>query len=229
MNFDNFHTLLHHVVDYESTKEKKIKLLYYILILTVYISIQLALIIANFNSQEFIEEHYAPPFHLIAFWSVFFFSFIEAFILLSSKMINISLTIDIIKIIVLFVNVITTFIAALLISIHLEVFEHTSHLIEYTAQILITTVNINFVINNFNNKTNFRKIFECILSFIAFSLSILNILIYTEIIPNSQPEHTSHYIEFITETINALFTLFFAISLYKNIEYKIDHHFINKV
>jgi len=160
------------------------------------------------------------------FGQFLFFSFIEAFILMSSGTIKLNTEWrNLAQVALLFFNVILTLATTILFTIYPEFYEFPAHCMEYAAQILISFVNFLFFISNLKNKSKNRRIFEGSVVVISILMSIFNVLIYSAAIPTESPERSAHFFEFVNELINASFALSYATLIYKNIDGEIEEHF----
>eukprot|EP01091_Cochliopodium_minus_P014457 TRINITY_DN4904_c0_g1_i1.p1 TRINITY_DN4904_c0_g1~~TRINITY_DN4904_c0_g1_i1.p1 ORF type:complete len:316 (+),score=57.57 TRINITY_DN4904_c0_g1_i1:388-1335(+) len=209
---------------------KRLKIIVYIFVILLYIGVQIAMMILNGKPQEFIETHYWAAFHLVEFWAVFVFSTTEAFILFSSGSFEFTWGFfNVIQILILFTNIVLTLAAALILSTFHE-FEKPAHYIEYTSQIIISSVNLLFIIKNFKkNKTipRWETIYNKIYLVVAIAvilLSILNLMIYAEAFDvGMEAERAAHFCEFSNEIVNGLFALIFSIRLLRSVNNKMDN------
>lgn len=230
--------LFQNIHDYTTLYTRQNILLLYIFLLLIYISMNFALLGLNFQSQNFIETNYYLPFHLLSFWGVFFFTLLEAFILISADIVSSS---NILQSGLVLFNIFTTLATAIIFSMYPKFYEVTAHYLEYSAQVLISTVNILFAVNFMRQREgSFQKILclnrirwiELIISIPIVWLSCLQLLIYSTFLPVSiEPERAAHFCEFTNEIINAVFALTYSISIYYDIgikmreEYQKMYHF----
>jgi hypothetical protein len=219
--------------DYKTMGENQTKMLLYTFAILVYLAINLALFGLNFRDQDFIEENYYYPFHLLEFWAVFFFTLIEAFVLVSTGTLNINGPWShVLQIGLALFDILFTLIIAIIFSMDPHEYEVPAHFMEYSAQIFITVVNFFFVVNYLRNNKNQDSVFyrfrhvEVGLTVITFLLSILQLLIYTEVIETDPGgERSAHFVEFITESLNALTVLWFSAVTYKQMNEETEYHY----
>jgi hypothetical protein len=199
----------------KSLKLKKFVLGFMLFYITIYFFTSTALLIANSQSQENIEEHFVSGFHSLDFWGSFFFALVEALALIFASMMNIG---DWRFFIALF-NVGSTLVALVLFSFSPEYWEVPAHWCEYAAQVCLTLADFFFVLHNFKDKDNilFRyRVWEIIIVSLLTLASVLKLFIYGSVIVMSKnPEHDTHYFEFIGEMCNAIFAFAFTYLLYK--------------
>jgi len=197
---------------------RKYLILIYVFALLIYIGIFFGLLAVNFKSQPFIESHYYLPFHLLAFWAVFAFTVIEAFILILSNNIKHKF-----QIILLAFNIVFTLMTAILFNIDPEEYEVVAHYLEYSIQIFISCVNLFFVLNLLSKKDTYSlfykfRYFELLLVLLIILLSIFQLFFYTGLIMTGiEPERVGHFCEFTNEILNGGFALFYACTVYYDI------------
>ena len=106
----------------------------------VYCSLNIALIYFNYENARMKALGEEPPvdkhtFHLSEFWGTFAFSLVEVFAILQTPK-NIVATVNnprLLKVL-LFINVVATFIPAFMVSVNLDRFEIISHELEYASE-----------------------------------------------------------------------------------------------
>jgi hypothetical protein len=109
---------------------------------------------------------------------------------------------------------------AIIFTMYPEEYEIPSHYMEYSAQILITLLDFVFIINYVKSSTSGTWVyklrhFEIGLAAVTLVLSILQFLVYTDVIPTEPGgERSGHFFEFSIEAANAAFVLWFAIISY---------------
>jgi hypothetical protein len=74
LTFVQIHHLIEDIHEYGLLDVKMNRLLIYIFSILLYIGLNAALLGANFQVQEFIEEHYYIAFHMADFWGLFGFT-----------------------------------------------------------------------------------------------------------------------------------------------------------
>lgn len=182
----------------------------------MYISLNIALLGANFKDRHYLEEHYSLIFHQLAFWGLFVFTILEAFLLFTSETIQFDSNSMSQPLVMLF-NVLTTFAAAILFTIHPTTFEVPSHYLEFSIQIVITLVNFIFIWNNIRSKTNRTILYryrylEATVAVLLVCLAIFQLLLYSGLLKTkTDGERAAHFCEFVNEIFNGLFALFFAV------------------
>ena len=223
---------IHHLIaDDHNIRELgglKNSLLSYMFLSLLYIGLNLALLIANFHPQDFIEANYYLPFHLAGFWGVFLFSMLEAIILISTDIISWS---NISQAMLILVNVMVSFSTAVLFSMDPKTFEVVCHYMEYSVQILISGVNVIFVMSYFRHPdpkdVGFKlRHVEIILAILVLKLSIVTLVIYSGVFTSISmgPERAAHFCEFTNEICNGLFTLAYAGRYFTSVRNQIQDH-----
>lgn len=190
---------------------------------------QLALLGINFQSQEYIETVIFYPFHLGEFWAIFLFTLLEAFILTTSGALELVDQLGRWRYVyyaTMGVNIVLTFVAAVLLSMDDETFEGPAHFIEYGAQIPIALIDAVFILQQHLLASKAQSISPLsfavlksaltsaggLLSLVVFIASILQLFAYTEVFEVSIPgEQVAHFFEFPIEFINASIALWFAV------------------
>jgi hypothetical protein len=203
----------------------------YALLSLLFGGFQIALLIINFQSQQYIEDHIFLPFHLGEFWAIFLFTLLEAFILTTAGVIDASHVptphgrFVYLYLATLALNILLTFVGAVLFTMDPERFERPAHLIEYIAQIPIAFIDIVFVIQRglvdeagravALSWASFRAAIGGLAGVVAvliFILSIIQLFAYDSIIVVNMPgEQVAHFFEFPIELVNAAFALWFAL------------------
>lgn len=158
------HQVAHDIHEFSIIKERLNYYLIYLIAILLYIGLNASLLVANTQSQEYIEEHYEYPFHILSFWGVFVFTLVEAILLISTGVASLQrvheegkqqsssspfYTSPITKIILC--DVTFSFFSAILYTMDPETFEVPAHYIEYLVQIPISCVNVIFV-NKYQEK-----------------------------------------------------------------------------
>lgn len=148
------HQVAHDIHEFNLLKERLSYFSIYILAIVLFMGLNGALLLANLPSQQFIEDHYAFMFHMLSFWGVFLFTLVEAALLISTGVASLSSIseggttgnrISGYFSIVILVDVVFSFVSALLYTMDPEFFEVPSHYLEYSIQIPISCVNLMFV------------------------------------------------------------------------------------
>jgi hypothetical protein len=194
------------------------KMTAYALIALLFASLQIALLVLNAQSEEFIEHDINVPFHLIEFWAIFAFTLLEAF-LLSTSMNDVVTTATppasrVVYLGTIGLNIALTLIAAILISIDMIKFETTAHFIEYVAQLPITLVDVVFVVQQSKAKSVCHALvsYGGLVSLLVFVATVFQLLVYCEAIDTGiSSEQSAHFFEFTIELVNSIFALWFAI------------------
>jgi hypothetical protein len=99
----------------------------------IYFGVAATLLGGNSFEQDFIEENYYLIFHYTEFWSAFLFTLVEAFILVSADVITFDSMLQRLVLVVVALNVVSSFVAALLFTFMPIVFERPSHYIEVSV------------------------------------------------------------------------------------------------
>ena len=192
----------------------------YIFLILSYIGVFFGLLSVNFKDQEFIETNYYKPFHLLSFWAIFVFTILETLILLLSENIKNPL-----QIFVLFFDIVVTLSIAIMFTMYPEEYEEVAHYMEYSVQILISSVNYFFIFNMMygrikaKSKNKFLYVLqgiEIIVATLTIILSIFQLIFYSgAITTNMSKERVAHFCEFVNEILNGLFALIYSLSVYK--------------
>jgi len=209
------------------------KMTAYALLAVLFGAFQLALLGINFQSQQYIETVVFSPFHLGEFWAIFMFTLLEAVILTTSGALDLA---QLGRLRLLYygtmgVNIVLTFVAAILLSMDSETFEKPAHFLEYCAQIPITLIDLVFVfqqraitekgtdgdlvpeasLNWSSSKASLASV-GGVASAVVFVGSVLQLFAYTETFELSIPgEQVAHFFEFPIEFVNACIALWFAL------------------
>jgi len=220
--FCKFHKLTLNIHDHEQTDSKKNLILLYNFIILGYIGIQLGLLSANFQSQDFIEANYYAPFHFIEFWAIFCFTIMESLILFITGNLTTDDWMSTIQTVVLLFNVVFSLIPAILFSLYPEFYEVPSHYLEYSIQILITSIDFIFIFKS-SSKNDNKTYYYSKMAFAigTFCLSIFQILVYAEAFSvGIEAERAAHFCEFSNESANGCFALWYGFEMYS--KYKDD-------
>jgi hypothetical protein len=233
VTYFRLHTLIHNIHDYSVINTRKTLMLVYVFLIMVYIGLFVALLAANFKSQEFIEDNYYLAFHLSSFWGVAVFTVLEAFILVAAD--AIIFTWEkwwyFVGALLILINVVASFTAALLFSLDPEVYEVESHYIEYSTQILISSINFVFIFSYLGTKSQTSVFYryrylEMLIAFLVLVLSIIQLFIYSGVLKTPmEAERAAHFVEFANEIFNGLFALLYAVATYLDIKEKVDTHY----
>jgi hypothetical protein len=206
------------VHEYERLNLQQNLLLRYLFLVLLYVGLNVALLGANFASQDFIEQHYYQTFHMISFWGVFGFTLLEAHVLIATGIVSWPHRLQ--TILILF-NVMASFATAVLFSIDPQVYEVPAHYMEYSVQILISCVNILFLQTTTSTGTLIiRRRFELAVAIVVLGLSIATLIVYA-----TGAERSAHFCEFINEIFNGLFTLFFAAFCYEDVHGQLEQQY----
>lgn len=229
LTYPRLHKLLHDLHEHERMALHKNLLLGYVFLLLVYVGLNAGLLGANFADQDFIEENYYLVFHMLSFWGVFAFTLLEAFILIISDTVLFNWKHKSQSVLILF-NVLFTFATAILFSIFPEKYETPSHYMEYSVQILISTVNGIFVWNYIKSKSTDNVFYryrylELSVAGCVIGLSVLQLIIFSgRIHTGPGAERSAHFCEFVNEIFNGLFALFYATLTYMDLRDRTAEH-----
>lgn len=227
----NIHHLLHHIHNFHQIARRRAELLVYMALTLVYFGVACTLFGANFLSQDFIEANFYLAFHYAEFWSAFLFTLLEAFILVESGIFGVSSWMELAMLGVVGLNIVSSFVAALLFTFSPETFERPSHYVEYASQITVTLANFIFIARSPSRKklksTKYRVWLAVQIAFasVLFVASIIKVLVFTSVIETAiEPERAAHFFEFTGEMVNSLWAFFFALTLFKKLaESQKDH------
>jgi len=222
--------LMGDVHEYGVLQARKNHLLLYVFLVLLYIGLNVALLGANFQSQELIEEEYYYSFHLTAFWGLFAFTLLEAFILIATDIITWA---NKCQTLVILFNVMAAFATAMLFSFDPHLYEVPAHYMEYSVQILISWVNIIFLRSYMIRAANTgpKSMYRCgglemAVASAVLGLAMFTLVVYTGVIPTDMgPERAAHFCEFINEIFNGVFALAYATFCYNETKKELDQHY----
>eukprot|EP00419_Tripos_fusus_P004043 CAMPEP_0172670626 /NCGR_PEP_ID=MMETSP1074-20121228/10415_1 /TAXON_ID=2916 /ORGANISM="Ceratium fusus, Strain PA161109" /LENGTH=244 /DNA_ID=CAMNT_0013487561 /DNA_START=68 /DNA_END=802 /DNA_ORIENTATION=+ len=183
---------------------------------TVYMSVNAVCFAINYFDIDNPDVAVTSPliFHLLEFWATLFFNVVGLFALLYSpiKLETITERPTLLKLIV-FLNVASSFIAALLVSINLEKFEIAAHEIEYANELTMATIDLTLL------GSLFRRRSQCVEDgirvpdgtvgsvVIAAAIALLQLIVYNSL---EDGEQLAHYLEFTFEFLSAGITFLFT-------------------
>lgn len=200
-------------------KKHKLRVMTFLIFFNViYIFSSMTLLIANTQSLDAINTYFYP-FHVLDFVGSFLFAVVESNALILAGIVTVAEP----RFFLLCLNCGLTFIAAVLFLLLPAYWEVTSHWIEFSAQVFLTSIDLIFIWVQFKDETNplykYRFI-EIGLVIVMLTSSITKLFIYGGVlrIGNHDPEQTAHFLEFIGEIINSLFALVFLITIYSKEE-----------
>lgn len=200
-------------------KKQKLRVMTFLIFFNViYIFSSFTLLISNTQSLDAINSYFYP-FHVLDFVGSFAFAVVESASLILAGIVSVTEP----RFILLGFNCGLTFIAATLFLLLPSYWEVTSHWIEFSAQVFLTSIDLIFIWIQFKDKTNplykYRFI-EIGLVVVMLIFSITKLFIYGGIlrIGNHDPEQTAHFLEFIGEIVNSLFALIFLMTIYSKAE-----------
>lgn len=211
--------------NYKLAEYKELKSRSFILTLLIFFTIcyffsSASLFIANTQSLESIDSYF-HPFHNLDFIGSFIFAVVECISLISAEIIVFGEP----RFFMVFINVGLTLIAAILFLIKAEYWEVTSHWIEFSAQVFLTSIDLVFISNQFKDKENVLykfRYYEVGLILILLLSSVVKLFIYGGVIDfHMDGEQLAHYLEFIGEMINSSFALLFLFTIYNELQTKI--------
>jgi hypothetical protein len=218
------------ISDYNDINWNQNKLRVYIFATLIYLGINIGLFGLNFKDQDFIESNYYLPFHLLEFWAIFVFTLIEAFVLVSTGTLKVNGSwLHRLQLGLAGFDILYTLMIAIIFSMDPEVYEVPAHYMEYSAQVLITLINFVYVFGfgkTKSIKSGGSQQLQFGLAVIAFVMSIMQFLIYTEAIPTPPGgERSGHFFEFSTESLNACMVLYYSILAYMEGERHEEAHY----
>lgn len=228
LTWDKLHLLAHDIHEYDLLKERVNFFRIYIVMILLYIGLNGALLYANSKDQSFIEANYEYPFHIVSFWGVFIFTIIEATILMATDVVKWS---NKWQSTIVLTDVSFSFFAALLYTLDPETFEVPAHYVEYSVQIMISFVDVIFVSSYSSSGAGGTKIditgVMGVWSYLVVGLSLLQLFLYSELIPTKMGgERSGHFCEFTNEILNGVFALVYAIVTYNDWQQVLDQHVI---
>ncbi|CAD8047737.1 unnamed protein product [Paramecium primaurelia] len=207
LNLQNQNLLYNHI--YNEHKFKKFIFAFFVLVIVINFFCNLSLLIANFQTQEVIEEYYYLPFHQLDFWGAFLFALSEGCVLILTGIV----TLDSYKIYLIIINIGGTLIALILFLFNPEFFEPASHWIEYSVQLLLTLTDFLFIFQQDKTSLMYKyRYCESFIIIVTFIMAFIKLFIYGNIIPtNDDGERQAHYLEYSGEMINDCFVIFFIV------------------
>lgn len=225
--FAQIHHLHHDTLKHSQLIGKRHLLMIYVFALLVYVGVNIALLGSNFKDQDIIEENYFKAFHYISFWGFFFFTFVEAGVLITTGIV--SWNNRLLSTMVLF-NVMATFATALLISIDIEIYEVATHYMEYTVQVTISAVNLIFLNTYVQSASPESFVYkyqtvEVVVLCMVLVFSIFQLSLYAGYpVTRIGGERAAHFAEFVTEIFNGMFALLFAALSYSDVDKQLEEH-----
>lgn len=222
-HYNSKNNLLIDHIDYnlniELNKLKKMQknkniIMFFIILSSVYFFSSSTLLIANTQNIKTIDVYFLP-FHNLDFLGSLVFAIVEAMALIYAEIIVFGEP----RFFLVFFNVGLTFVAAALFLIKADYWEITSHWIEFSAQVFLTSIDLVFITAQFKDNSNplyKYRYFEIILVIILLISSIIKLFIYGNIIRiyDIDGEQMAHYLEFIGEMINTSFAVMFLLVYY---------------
>ena len=207
-------------IQHKEIKSSQNFLVFLIFVSICYFFSTTSLLIANTQSLESIDS-YMLPFHNLDFIGSFVFALIESLTLIYAEVIVFGEP----RFFLVLINVGLTLVAAILFLIKSDYWEVTSHWIEFSAQVFLTSIDLIFIYHQFkdtNNPLYKYRYYEVALVFALLLSSIFKLLFYGNIIKTGiDGEKLAHYLEFIGEQINVCFALIFLFVLYSQNEKKL--------
>jgi len=164
-------------------------------------------------------------FHMLEFWATFLFNIVDILVLFFApkNLQTIFFSPTLLKVLV-FLNVCTSLISAMIITINMPVFEVWSHEIEYVDELLLATVDIIILfslIRKFrggSRKQKFDLVTNAAIVIIALAVALAQFCIFNFSgwedggFPTGEPigEKRSHDLEFVFGCISSFITFWFA-------------------
>jgi len=191
----------------EDPMDRRTNYILYMIALAIYFGANLSLVVLNSKDDEFLEK-IDRKFHLLEFWTTSVFTLLEFFLLASIEYEGF------LAFGTAVLNIILTFVAAILVTIETEEFEVTAHYFEYTAQVLIVPMDFIFILNEIQGAdvwSKVKKIFKLevnikLVLLTVFTIAILLasiVLLVVYVIDPDRFDKFSHYMEAVIETANA--------------------------
>lgn len=247
------HQIAHDIHEFGIIKERLNWFLIYIMSILLYLGLNATLLVANSMPQTFIEEYYELPMHYLSFWGVFGFTVVEAVLLLSTSLVSLerrlassllfldvclsfgsallySLDPDIFEVPAHYAEYI---VQILITSVNLLFIQDRQR---QQSEILVQDARSDQGKDKDDATTppsrSSRTIFQSSLSsleqgssYIALVLSLLQLALYSELVPTRMGgERSAHFCEFTNELINGIFALDYAIRSCQEYKARLDRH-----
>ena len=231
LTFTQVHFLVNHLQEYKRLETKRGHFLIYMFLLLVYIGLNVALLIANFQDQEVIESEYYIPFHMSGFWGLFGFTIVEGMILIATDFVSWN---NWLQSMILLFNVVMTFACAMVFTIDPEIYEVPAHFMEYSAQVLVSVVSVTFLNDSLRftslggaSRSRLLPYAEGLVMIIVLAASLFQLSLYAgrPEVPMG-PERSAHFCEFAIEIFNGTFALAYAMMAHRNVGQSMEQHYL---
>ncbi|TNV80101.1 hypothetical protein FGO68_gene10615 [Halteria grandinella] len=179
-----------------------------------------ALLIANFNDQEVIEEEFYWGFHVLDFGQSFAFAFVEAIVLIKCGVITFqtggafTTLRSIFSYAMLMINVGGTLVAFILFLFKAEFWEVPAHWIEYSVQCCVILTSFVFIFGS-QDKTSViykYRYLEAVIITATLVFCIMKLFFYGEVIEVEMGgERAAHFFEYPGEMFNDVFAFLFTV------------------
>lgn len=210
-----------------------LKVTFFEYVALLYAAASVVLFIVNCEPHEYIHENLFMPFHMTEFWSAFVFAMTEAFLLSTTtalyrqqKPLGVrNVWLDGLRVLhaVVALDIAVTFVAAMLMTLDGERYERVSHYAEYIALLPLTLLDLIFIVRNRSSGNAVRGSqwqLRCGVALLVFVAAVVQLFIYSELIPTHEPSRTTHFIEFSINFVNACFAVWFAVQTRNEIHKK---------
>lgn len=157
-------------------------------------------------------------FHNLEFWATFIFAVVQSFaIVYTPKKSKSTVTVPpLVLKLVLFFDIVSTFLSALMVALDLETFETVSHQIEYTNELTMSFVDLVLLSALLRKDSNQAAFSSTTAAVIALLVAVIQISIYNGMGETDDGdkvgEKPAHYCEFIFEILSAGVTFWYCMN-----------------
>jgi hypothetical protein len=192
-----------------------LKNLHLTILCMMYMGVNVVCLTINSMDEDFREAN-ELVFHLLEFWATFVFSVVQVYSLVfSPRSLGAVYSNPLVLKMVVFFNVVATFISALLVSVSLENFEATSHELEYFNEITMAFVDVVLLAVVARQAGYGQQTGKCstfLTTVVALVVAVVQLLIYNLLDgPNGgSGEQLAHFFEFTFEILSAFISFSFC-------------------
>jgi len=190
----------------------------------VYIGVNITCIILNgYDNDDWPVKGAVSKafFHNLEFWATFIFSILEVFALVySPKPLGAIYQNTLLLKLVIFVNIVISFLGAMLVAVNLEKFEVPAHEMEYSNELTMALFDLIILVSLIRSKSGARitsqgsNATNAVIICIAILVAIVQLAVYNGmgVDPDGERpgEQAAHYCEFGFEILSASVTFWFC-------------------
>jgi len=196
----------------ERLQELSMKNLNLSIVCLMYIGTNITCMMIHAMDNTFRDAH-DLVFHLIEFWATFAFSCVQVYALVfSPRSLGAVYSHPLVLKVIIFFNVLATFISALLVSVSLDAFETVAHELEYTNEITMSFVDV-VLLNVVARQAGFARMgaigFSVLATGVALVVAVAQLGLYNAWHGDSG-ERFAHDFEFVFAILSALISFSFC-------------------